>query len=259
MLDPQNRAYPPDRATQRDTFIVVAALFLCFWAVNLPIQPQRHYYSLLSHSLVAQLVGIQLHNLRFAMDSNCNQLDTSSLPQNNLLAGNMYQYSIRQLLSIRDSYNSAENDYLNPMVMKNIRHLGINKIRATRRGCRGGKQKHKARNTAVHQAGVCQNNLIKINPIPDHCKPVTNFLLLNCRSVCNKALIISEYILDNSLDVALLTETWLQDGDSPVIDELTPIGYSYLGTCREHKRGRWNWGCVQVIIEHKALYPSSLI
>ncbi len=78
MLNPQNPAYTPC-ATQRDTFIVVTALFLCIWVMNLPTQPQSHHYSLLSLSLVDRpacwhstnnyCYGLKVHSTEFILST----------------------------------------------------------------------------------------------------------------------------------------------------------------------------------------------
>jgi hypothetical protein len=65
------------------------------------------------------------------------------------------------------------------------------------------------------------------------------FGLLNARSVKNKAGEISEYVLDNSLDIIALTETWLgpMGSDGFTEQELCPPGYTLLLTSRSQGRG----------------------
>ncbi len=148
-----------------------------------------------------------------------------------------YCYDREQLLAIRDLTGQAP--HIDSSLMTNIRHLGINSITPTRRGCRGGKRKHRHSNVNTRNRGVCHRNLIYIDTYQPTCNPnqQVNCLLLNARSVCNKAMTISEHILDKNADILFLTETWLHDDDSPIIEELTPLDYRYLGTCRKHKRG----------------------
>ena len=53
--------------------------------------------------------------------------------------------------------------------------------------------------------------------------------LLNARSLRNKTIAISDYIVDNSLDIGGITETWLRAGsDAITIGEITPPGYSLV-------------------------------
>ena len=65
-----------------------------------------------------------------------------------------------------------------------------------------------------------------------------NIVLTNARSVRNKATIYSYYILENDLDIIIITETWLNDqGDESVIHELVPAGYSYVSRNRKNREG----------------------
>ena len=65
-----------------------------------------------------------------------------------------------------------------------------------------------------------------------------NIALTNARSVRNKAIIYSYYILENDLDIIIITETWLNDqGDESVIHELVPAGYSYVSRNRKNREG----------------------
>ena len=65
-----------------------------------------------------------------------------------------------------------------------------------------------------------------------------NIALTNARSVRNKATIYSYYILENDLDIIIITETWLNDqGDESDIHELGPAGYSYVSSNRKNREG----------------------
>ena len=65
-----------------------------------------------------------------------------------------------------------------------------------------------------------------------------NIALTYARSVRNKATIYSYYILENDLDIRIITETWLKDqGDESVIHELVPAGYSYVSRNRKNREG----------------------
>jgi exonuclease III len=50
---------------------------------------------------------------------------------------------------------------------------------------------------------------------------------MNARSVRNKVLMITEYITDNDIDIAGITETWLSesDNDTMTVNDLCPAGY----------------------------------
>jgi hypothetical protein len=61
--------------------------------------------------------------------------------------------------------------------------------------------------------------------------------LFNVRSSVRKALDICDLVEEKSLDILVLTETWLQEtGDEPVIAELTPAGYSFIHRPRSSGR-----------------------
>ncbi|XP_078319460.1 uncharacterized protein LOC144620978 [Crassostrea virginica] len=61
---------------------------------------------------------------------------------------------------------------------------------------------------------------------------------LNCRSVKNKALSVSDLIISNEIDLAALTETWLgTDIDSIVLGDLVPEGYDIYNTPRKMRGG----------------------
>ena len=65
-----------------------------------------------------------------------------------------------------------------------------------------------------------------------------NIALANARSVRNKATIYSYYILENDLDILIITEIWLNDqGDESVIHELVPAGYLYVSSNRKNGGG----------------------
>ena len=65
-----------------------------------------------------------------------------------------------------------------------------------------------------------------------------NIALANARSVRLKATIYSYYILENDLDILIITEIWLNDqGDESVIHELVPAGYLYVSSNRKNGGG----------------------
>ena len=54
---------------------------------------------------------------------------------------------------------------------------------------------------------------------------LTNFALLNTRSLCNKTLQVKDYVVENDIDLLAITDTWLLDQDSHTTRELCPTGY----------------------------------
>ena len=62
-------------------------------------------------------------------------------------------------------------------------------------------------------------------------------MLRNTRSVGGKAFTVSEHSIETAADLAILTETWLQDEDVATINNLRPSGYSFKEIGRKQKRG----------------------
>ena len=61
--------------------------------------------------------------------------------------------------------------------------------------------------------------------------------LVNIQSVGNKTCEIRDYIIDNQLDILVLTETWLNNCDSAKIKEMTPDTHKFLHIPRGTGRG----------------------
>ena len=53
---------------------------------------------------------------------------------------------------------------------------------------------------------------------------------MNCRSINNKVDLVHDYLVENSVDCAALTETWLygDDRDNAMKIQLVPAGYKFL-------------------------------
>ena len=61
--------------------------------------------------------------------------------------------------------------------------------------------------------------------------------LFNARSVNNKAVILSDIILEQKLDLVCLTETWHKESDGLLFNELTPAGYGLFDLLCSSGRG----------------------
>lgn len=133
----------------------------------------------------------------------------------------------------------------------NIKNLKLCRNKPTRRGTRGGQRRQREikskitanrplKNKVEHK--VNPKNLIQI-PLNSQLEVETKGLkviLINARSVNNKAESISEYITERKVDVCCITETWLKEDDdinTIVCGNLTPPGYSLLHTARKGKQG----------------------
>lgn len=87
----------------------------------------------------------------------------------------------------------------------NVRKLKLNK---RKRGSRGGMKK------SEFPQGVNKNNLTEIKMgsqrIHDNSKQVS-IMTVNCRSVKSKSELICDIMIEQKIDIAVLTETWLAD------------------------------------------------
>lgn len=100
------------------------------------------------------------------------------------------------------------------------------------------------RDVSPDTRGVCSDHLTNIKI--EQCDLTTsklshnvNFSLLNARSVRNKVNEIVDYVVDNSLDIVALTETWLGPAgtDCKTEGDLCPPGFRLLLSSRSQGRG----------------------
>ena len=64
--------------------------------------------------------------------------------------------------------------------------------------------------------------------------------LINIQSVRNKTQEIRELIVDECYDIFCVTETWLDELDTAVIKEMTPLTFFFSFT--ENQQDRWRSG-----------------
>ncbi|XP_064418536.1 uncharacterized protein LOC135358770 [Latimeria chalumnae] len=65
---------------------------------------------------------------------------------------------------------------------------------------------------------------------------VTRTILLNTRSICNKTAVIYD-LLSKNINLAFITETWLDECTAPVLAAAIPPGFSVIHCPRLHRRG----------------------
>ncbi|XP_072041253.1 uncharacterized protein [Amphiura filiformis] len=81
----------------------------------------------------------------------------------------------------------------------------------------------------VNFSNLCQIKTHKGNPVRNN----VNIKLWNARSVGNKTINIVDNILQNDVDIMVITESWLRDDDQVVIGELKPSGYTFANFPRK--------------------------
>jgi len=102
-------------------------------------------------------------------------------------------------------------------------------------------------NTAAKQhkrslRGININNLCYPPRLPlfSNIQRSSKLCLLNCRSVCNKSLILNDYIIENEVELLCITETWLNKNNLNMqltINEMTPKGYVFHHVPRNSRGG----------------------
>ena len=125
------------------------------------------------------------------------------------------QYSATALRHLCDPFNNK----LGSEVLTQCRKIGITK-KKTARGFRGGRRKMVGRHSNSRKVLYRKADGIVIG-------------LLNVQSAVRKALIINDLIVEKSLDILVLTETWLHEcGDELAIKEMTPDGFVFFHSPR---------------------------
>ncbi|XP_072017488.1 uncharacterized protein [Amphiura filiformis] len=120
------------------------------------------------------------------------------------------------------SCNSGNSTRLDQAVWNNIKSLGINSHKPTRRG------KKKKLPATVHS--VLQSNSSHSASIDANHN--LSFCVWNARSIRNKVTMYLDFMLEHDIDFTILTETWLNESDPVVIADLTPAGYSFISVPR---------------------------
>ena len=155
--------------------------------------------------------------------------------------------------------NSAPK-YLTEWLWKILTELKINRNKKTKRGRRGGKTRKRKQesyaasmpipvlitsrfkktncNRAVNiktDFSILHKNLQKPEIVNNS---AIKFCCFNARSISNKSLAISQFVLSNKIDICAITETWLtQSSPASLLNELTPRGYEFIHHPRAKRRG----------------------
>ena len=139
-------------------------------------------------------------------------------------------YSRDELLNLRDSVPSS---YRLPIsTWKTIRNFGICRTPRTHRGNRDGNLKLSSPPAVNHMPNTDYQR-------PQHdfpCNKCTkcSVAVWNARSIRHKTTMCSWYIMENSIDMMFVTESWLTGNptDDVIIGEVTPPGYQFFNIPR---------------------------
>ena len=147
-------------------------------------------------------------------------------------------------------------------VFNTLKRTGISAVKPTSRGTKGIRRRRipvqvtavrpvsRTTRTTANLANLVkvQGNINRTDPDsrPKHHTQLFNLCLVNPCSVCNKASELCDFIIDNALDLCVITETWLKgdDRDSVILAELQPQGYKTVHAPRKSRGG-------EVAIMHK--------
>ena len=149
------------------------------------------------------------------------------------------QYNRVKLFSLADKVRSDPRY----RVLTYETHRNISNLKLNRRGCRGGKRKQ-SHLDIIHPLGSNKDNLISINIeqkdiIAKH--QSLSISLANVQSVKNKQLILHHYMVESSIDLCVLTETWLRDTEADQAwlqcSSLNNNGFKCFTSNRQNRRG----------------------
>ena len=146
--------------------------------------------------------------------------------------------------TLNSVWKSTKHSPLPSELFTTIKSLNICQVSHTVRGCRAGTKRGRSiavittlrsgsctyQHKQASGLGVNKNNLVRIKCNYVHVQPLKKSLQICClnpRSIKNKALSLSDYIVTQDYDIVALTETWLGTSvDKKCIAELVPSGYN---------------------------------
>ena len=172
-----------------------------------------------------------------------------------------FTYSRELLLQIGNEVKHRKDYNILPVeVVKNVRSWKLQRKR--KRGKRGGYQQRRQKIIEEYQRSRTSNNnnLITITPTKDrHIKNNSQDIvigLVNVRSIKNKDIWLKQELIEQGIDICVLTETWLSDSDKQWIDktELNKDGYTLSNSFR--RDGRRGGG---IALVHKDKYKIKLV
>ena len=136
-----------------------------------------------------------------------------------------------------------------PVKRSNIIRLGIKKqpVKHPYRRSRAGRSlfyrihsmitSEKCRKSRMFTSVDSSRNLIKIETVKQVKPRFINLSLINTRSICNKIPSFQECLLDQKVDVCIINESWLKEGDILTRNTVPPVGYKILSKPRLNQIG----------------------
>ncbi len=145
------------------------------------------------------------------------------------------QYTRNELIALRNS-----SKWIPHPTYVSLKDLGIFHKRSRRAGKHIRRKSNNLTTQTLLTASDTNRSLSRpnISDVPSRQNSVSssnssvgsniNICLWNARSIRNKTITCSEYILEHDVDAMFLTESWLKVNDDVVTGETTPPGFSYI-------------------------------
>ena len=153
--------------------------------------------------------------------------------------GKVYVYNPDQLKYIKNQgcFMIGKLRILDNKACVNIRKFRISR-KKTRRGRKTGNVKYcETRTRSVNFDNLIMVARIQESEITRFTKHI-KFVTLNAQSIKNQDQLIVDYLLNEHIDVAIITETWLKDADDILLQgcELNKNGYKINCSNRRNRQ-----------------------
>ena len=150
-------------------------------------------------------------------------------------------YTLNQLWQIKDRVDQDRTlSTISPEIVNSIRKPKLQKRRT--RGKRGGTKRHYPILTEKRSINI--NNIIQCKPIgatscDRELRKKLGLSLVNIQSIKNKHTNLLDNLVENKIDICIVTETWLTDDDKVWLDcsDLSKNGYHIQLANRRNRRG----------------------
>ena len=152
-----------------------------------------------------------------------------------------YVYTSNQLWQIKDRVDQDITlGTISPEIVNSIRKLKLQKRKT--RGKRGGTKRHYS--IPAEKRSININNIIQCKPTgatscDRELRKNLGLSLINIRSIKNKHTNLLDNLVENKIDICIVTETWLTDDEKVWLDcsDLSKNGYHIQSANRRNRRG----------------------